>query len=344
MPENRKKYSLATIAEELGVSKSAVSFVLNGTARKHRISPELEARIRDFCAKVNYLPNIHAQRMNSRHVKNIGILLNGNCAPYENTPFRDYNVADIVGGIADAAAAAGYRFGCQIYHPSMKEEVIFDWFRNKEIGGLIYYGTNMPPEWSEVFRRENFQTVGISIDPACGVPCVNVDNFGASFELTGHLIRQGRRKFIFLGGTDQAYPGAERYRGFREALRSAGIEFREENHLMAGFSRLRAIEVLRLFRQKNALDADAIVCANDYMAVGAIQFLQETGIRVPDQIAVTGADNTNWCEIVTPSLTSFDYRCFDLGKAAFSLLIDIISGAEPRNIVLKTKLLLRQSG
>ncbi len=202
----------------------------------------------------------------------------------------------------------------------------------------------MPPEWGEVFRRENFQTVGISIDPACGVPCVNVDNFGASFELTCHLIRQGRRKFIFLDGTDQAYPGAERYRGFREALRSAGIPFREENHLMAGFSRLRAMEALRLFRQQNGLDADAVVCANDYMAVGAIQFLQANGIRVPDQIAVTGADNTSWCEIVTPALTSFDYRCFDLGKAAFSLLIDIISGAEPRNIVLKTKLLLRQSG
>ena len=107
MPDKRKKYSLATIAAELGVSKSAVSFVLNGTARKRRISPELEKRIREFCARVNYLPNIHAQRMNSVQVKNIGILLNENSAPFENNPFKDYNVANIVGGIADAAAAHG---------------------------------------------------------------------------------------------------------------------------------------------------------------------------------------------------------------------------------------------
>ena len=344
MPDKRKKYSLATIAAELGVSKSAVSFVLNGTARKRRISPELEKRIREFCARVNYLPNIHAQRMNSVQVKNIGILLNENSAPFENNPFKDYNVANIVGGIADAAAAAGFRFSCQIYSAGMDDEVIFDWFRNKEIAGLIYYGMNMPPEWVPVFQQENYRAVGISIDPACGVPCVNVDNFGASFELTGRLIRAGRRKFIFLGGTESAYPGRERYRGFREALKSAGIPFDEDDFLMAGFGRERAAELLRVRHRQKGLDADAIVCANDSMAVGAIQFLHEAGIRVPEQIAVTGADNTSWCEVISPALTTFDYQCLELGKAAFALLKDIISGGEPRNIVLKTNLLLRQSG
>lgn len=345
MPDSRKKYSLATIAGELGVSKSAVSFVLNGTAREHRISRKLESRIRTFCTQVNYLPNIHAQRMNSKLVKNIGILLTRDCAPYGNTPFNDYNVANIVGGIAEAASEAGYRFSCQIYSPSMKEETIFDWFRNKEIGGLIYYGTCMPPEWGPFFRRENFRTVGISIDPACGVPCVNVDNFGAAFELTARLIRQGRKKFIFLDGTGHAYPGLERYRGFRAALRSADIPFRKENRLPADFDRERAFEVLEsLFRRRKRLDMDAIVCANDYMAVGAIQFLQKHGIRIPEEIAVTGADNTNWCEIVSPSLTSFDYRCFDLGKAAFSLLKKIMTGGKAENLVLETTLDLRQSG
>ena len=112
--EKPKKYSLSTIAAELGVSKSAVSFVMNGKAQNRRISHELEKKIRDYCEKINYRPNIHAQRMNSPQVKNIGILLDENISNSARSPFQDYNVANIVGGIADAAAAAGYRFSCQI--------------------------------------------------------------------------------------------------------------------------------------------------------------------------------------------------------------------------------------
>ena len=143
----RKKYSLATIAAELGVSKSAVSFVLNGTARSRRIGAELEQRILDFCRQVNYRPNIHAQRMNGVHINNIGVLLDRRAVSYEISPFREYNIANVIGGVAEAAAAAGYRFSCQFYSADMSDDVVFDWIENKEIGGLIYYGLVMPERW-----------------------------------------------------------------------------------------------------------------------------------------------------------------------------------------------------
>ena len=338
------KYSLSTIAAELGVSKSAVSFVLSGKAHNQRISRELEKKILDFCAKVNYRPNIHAQRMNSDQVKNIGILLNENISVCRNSPFQDLNVASIVGGIADAADAAGYRFSCQIHTPKIQENAVFDWFRNKEIAGLIYYGTPMPACWIETFRRENFKAVGISIDPADGVPCVNVDNYGASYELTRHLIRRGHRRFLYVSGIESSYPGRERLRGFLDALKSHKMSLPPDHILGAKFDRQQAAAVIRSLWIHGKLDADAIVCANDSMAIGVIQTLHEAGISIPEQIAVVGADNTDMCEIISPSLTSFDYQTFEMGKAAFALLKDLISGLEPRNVVLKTTLSIRHSG
>ena len=338
------KYSLSTIAAELGVSKSAVSFVLSGKAHNQRISRELEKKILDFCAKVNYRPNIHAQRMNSDQVKNIGILLNENISVDKKSPFQDLNVANIVGGIADAADAAGYRFSCQIYSPKLQEDAVFDWFRSKEIGGLIYYGTTMPAKWIETFRREKFKAVGISIDPADGVPCVNVDNYGASFELTRHLIRRGHRRFLYVSGIEASYPGRERLRGFLDALKAHKIDFPESNIFPANFDRQQAAMLVRSLWMHNKLDCDAIVCGNDIMAIGVIRTLLDAGISIPEQIAVAGADNIGMCDVISPSLTSFDYLPFELGKAAFLLLKDLISGLEPHNVVLKTTLSIRCSG
>ena len=340
----KKRYSLATIASELGVSKSAVSFVLNGNARSRRISPELEQRIKEYCKKYNYQPNIHAQRINGVHINNIGILLDRDVVPYEKTPYREYNIASVIGGIADAAAEAGYRVSCQFHSADMSDDVVFNWIENKEIGGLIYYGLVIPQRWIDFFRQQNFRTVGISVDPVCGLPCVNVDNYTASYQLTSRLVGKGHRKFMYIAGIAKAYPGKERYRGFRDALSHSKILFDEANLLPGEFDRHAAAQLVRERWMRNALDVDAIVCANDNMAVGVIQILNDAGIAVPDRIAVAGADNIDDCEVISPSLTTFDYMPFEQGEEAFRLLKGLISGeCEPHNIVLNTTISWRRS-
>lgn len=341
----KTKYSLAKIATELGTSKTAVSFVVNGTARQKGISIKLEKRISDFCKKVGYRPNIHAQRMNLHHVKNIGILIDKAAARDEISPFSEYNISKVIGGIAEAADAAGYRFSFQFYSEGMKNETIFEWFKNKEIDGLIYYGFEMPEEWCRIFKEESFKVVGISINPTHGIPCVNVDNYDASFRLTEHLIKKGRRKFLYLAGWVKAYPGNERYRGFRDALTKANINFLEDNFIRADFNRETAENFIRTRWMHGKLNEDGIVCANDNMAVGAINALNGAGFNIPEQIAVVGGDNITLGQFITPSLTTFDYLPFEQGQAAFALLHDIIIGCpKPQNIVLKTTLRLRNSG
>jgi len=222
-----EKYSLARVAAELGTSKTAVSFFVNGVARDKGISLALEQRILDFCKATGFRPNIHAQRMNSQYVKNIGVLIDRDSSKDEPTPISDYNISKMIGGIAAAADLAGNRFSLQLYSEGMDNKKVFDWFKNKEIDGLIYYGFELPSDWCQTFSENHFKVVGISIDPAFGIPCVNIENYQASMNLTGHLIRRGHRKFIYIGGTPKSWPAIERYRGFRDALQKENLEFSE---------------------------------------------------------------------------------------------------------------------
>jgi|BioPla2DNA2_1021312.scaffolds.fasta_scaffold74982_1 LacI family transcriptional regulator len=341
-----KKYSLARVAAELGTSKTAVSFVVNGLAREKGISAALEQRILDFCKATGFRPNIHAQRMNSQYVENIGVLLDRDTALDEETPFSDYNASKVIGGIAAAADLAGYRFSVQLYSEGMDNKKVFEWFKNKEIDGLIYYGFEMPSDWRKTFQENDFKVVGVSIDPAFGIPCVNIDNYQASLNLTGHLIRKGHRKFIYIGGTPKSWPALERYRGFRDALQKENLEFsEEEDFYRADFVRDAAEQYIRERWMHGRLDTDAIVCASDNMAVGVIRALTAAGCQVPEQVAVTGADNILLGQFITPPLTTFDYLPFEQGKAAFKLLHEHITKPKsPANICLKTSLLVRQSG
>jgi len=339
-----KKHSLATVAEELGVSKAAVSLALSGKGRKTGLSLDLERKIVDYCSKINYQPNIHAQRMNSASVNNIGIVIDESANIGHLSPFEEYNTSMIVGGIAAAADKAGYRFSVQLFRPDMDDAKVFDWFRTREIDGLIYYGFIMPQRWLKMFAKEKRKVVGVSIEPSLSIPTVNIDNARASYNLTEYLLRQGRRKFLYFGGNSESYPGTQRYIGFRKALEDNGIIFPQDNFICGDFCQIRAYDLTKKYLLNNKLEnIDGIVSANDEMAIGIIMALKEAGISVPEQIAVVGADNIPAGRSLTPALTTFDYLPFEQGRAAFRLLLDTIN-SKPAAVNLQTKMYCRNSG
>ena len=282
--------------------------------------------------------------MNRQRVNNIGVLVEERVRREEETPLGDYAVSHLLGGIAVAADRVGARFTVQIYRPGMDEQLVFGWLENREIDGLIYYGFGMPPAWLTRFRTENYPVVGVSIDPAQGVPCVNVDNFGAMRGLTDHLLRRGRRRMLFLHGNPESYPDRERFRGFRAALEAAGIVWNRDNEEIADFDTVMAEQtVLRRFAAGCAFDA--VICASDDMALGVLSALRKLGLDVPGQVAVTGADDTRTGRFVTPALTTFDYRTEQQGQAAFELLSRCIAApaTPPENPVLPTIPIFRAS-
>lgn len=336
-------YSLDKIAKDLGVSKATVSLILSGKAEKSRISSETEEKVKNYCRKINYLPNIHAQRMNQKLVKNIGVLLEPGENIGEESPLSEFNIAQILGGIAIASEKAGFGFSVRIYREGIDDQEIFNSFRNKEIAGLIYYGFRIPEAWKRVFAAENRHVAGIGIAPVSDISSVNIDNFEMSYHLTEYLLKQGCCRFIYLGGTESSYPGTERYNGFKAALQNNQIEFPDENFFMGDFNESKANKIVKEFFSNKKNHADAVVCANDAMAIGAVLGLHESGFKVPQDIAVAGGDNISLGRYFSPALTTFDNRPRLLGEKAFETLMWSINGGEYKHLILKSELIIRQS-
>lgn len=332
-------YSLDKIAKELGISKTTVSLILNGHADENRISAELQKTVKDFCKKVNYVPNIHAIRAGSKYAKNIGMLINENLLSNGNNPFSDQNTSEITGGVVSAAAKKGFRVTIQFYNNSTKESDIFNWLRDREIDGLIYYGHSFDENWHKCFIEESRNVVGIGIKPAEGIATVNADNVTAMHELGNMLVRQGRKRFLYVAGYKDCYVSDMRLKGLLKSLEENGISFDKKNIIYANFS-----EDIAYRRIKSAkIQADAIVCANDDMAIGVIKALGEKGISVPGQVGVTGADNIRISEYFSPSVTTIDNMNAELGRCAFEEIINLIKGGEPRNIKVASRVIKRHS-
>ena len=332
-------YSLTKIAKELGLSKATVSLVLSGKARQARISEDAEERVKKFCAEVNYVPNIHAQRVNRKFAENIGFLINRGVRVDVSNPFADSNINGIMGGIVIAAENAGCRVSVQLYTDDMDESRVFDWLRNHEIDGLIYYGLNIPKEWKKTFSNEGRHVVGISTEPDRNISSINTNNFDASAKLTKYLIDKGRRRFMYLSGIDNTFVADERKRGFLSALKENDIEFCNDNMITAEFSESIAEKKIL----EKLPDVDAIVCANDDMAIGAMKALKKMNISIPEQIAVAGADNINVSGYVSPSLTTFDNKQHELGVAAVETVIKMIKGEKAKNIIIESDIVIRES-
>ena len=332
-------YSISKIAQELGISKATVSLILNGKASKARISSAVEHQVLDFCKKINYVPNIHAQRINREFSGTFGFLVKQRLTQDSDSPFTDMNISGILRGITLEAQRRGCRVAIQLFNDNGDEEKVFEWLRSREIDGLICYGIDMPISWRKVFENEGHCVVGISAKPAKGVSSVNIDNFSVSEKVTQMLIDSGRKRFIYISGIEKSYVAEERKKGFLSALNKNGIEIKEENIITADFSEQKSEELLLRLKP----EADAIICANDNMAFGTIKALEKLKIKVPLQTAVVGGDNIALCEYTSPRLTSFDNMCCEMGTEAVKVIDDMLHKGGYYNKTIKSKIIIRES-
>ena len=338
MQDQEKVWSLTKISAELGVSICTVSAVLNGRARALHIKPATIDRIQSFCNGIGYQPNIHTRRMRSRIVNNI--LFYFSTLADIKASFSDSNLFNVQRGILHAAKAAHVTVSVRSGDVKEAAEGIFRSFRSREIDGMIHYGVEIPPEWIEVFRQEKRHVVGISVKGSQAVPAVNINNREISRRMViEYLLKRGRRTFLYLGGKLDSFPGNERYAGFREALAEYGIAFPEKRFILCNFDDKEAYAAMENFLASGESLPDAVVCANDLMAVGAVHSLLQHGIKVPGQIAVCGGDGIEIGRHMTPRIAGFDYQAISMGIAAFDMLWHEVNGESVENKILETRLL-----
>jgi diguanylate cyclase (GGDEF)-like protein len=228
---------------------------------------------------------------------------------------------------------------------------VFDLINTADFDGIIYQSGSLYNFISEeqflVFcsRFDAIPSVHIGFNKK-GYSSVNVDNKRGMRELVDHFIEEHHRKEIaFIRGPVNCSDADERYEAYRESLQAHGIDYCEDLVFTGTFLPESGPAAVKEFIDTKKLSFDALVGANDQMALFAMNELLRRGKRIPADILIGGFDDLISARACSPALTTVGQPVFDLGKEALKLLIDIIEGrTDPgTSVTLPSRLVLRRS-
>jgi DNA-binding LacI/PurR family transcriptional regulator len=315
------------------VSPKTVSNVLNRTVN---VRPETRARVEEAMAALDYVPNLSARGLRNGRTGMIAIALSDLQVPF---------FAELLHHFVNAASARGLRVQVEEtgWDPR-REALLLSRAREHQVDGLIL---------NPVTRETTAVQPGIALPPMVligevSLPIVDrvwMDNAAAIADLTGELIKAGHRRIALLGTADHP-AAADRRDGYRQALRSAGIPLDPRLELASDdWSPVSAARALNAFLDSDPVPVDAVVCCTDGVAMGALLALHDHGLRVPEDVSVTGYDNINDSAITVPPLTTIDFDKARVVDTAVELLMDRIAapGGPPRQITLPHQIVWRSS-
>ncbi|MGC8963033.1 MAG: LacI family DNA-binding transcriptional regulator [Candidatus Bipolaricaulaceae bacterium] len=308
--------TIRDVAARAGVSVATVSHVINGT---RKVAPSTAERVCRAIEELGYQPNSLARGLRTRVTQVIGVLVSDITNPF---------FATLVRGVEDAARDAGYSvIICNSDEDPEKEDHYIRVLWQRRVDGLLIAPTQdgTSPAIQKLIKRKipfvfvDRKAKGIEAD------AVLSDNVGGAYLATKHLIDRGHKKIGIVLGIPGATTTEERFAGYRQALKEAGILFSEELVVWGGYrmegGRRAAGELLSLRDPPTA-----IFSTNNLMTVGVLQQLFARGIRVPDQVAVVGFDDLEWAEIASPSLTAVVQKPYTIGRTAADLLLKRLGG------------------
>lgn len=321
------------VARHAGVSPATVSRVLNG---RSTVDAGLRDRVNAAAAQLGYRPNSLARNLR-RSTTNLWAVVISDI----NNPF----FTALVRGVEDVGQGLGYSVVlCNSDENPDKEADYLRALLADQISGFIVSPTSRTENLAALHEAGR-AVVAIDRRPRnLAVDTVLVDNEHGAREATTHLIEQGFRRIACITGPARLSTASRRLRGYRSALRAAGIEPDPELERHADFRQRGGYTAMaNLLAARPA--PDAVFVTNNLMTVGALECLARKGLRAPDDIAIVGFDDIPWADLVIPSLTTVAQPTYELGRTAGMLLKDRTTapGRPPSTVTLRTELHIRST-
>ena len=320
---------MADVAKAAGVATSTVSRAL---AYPDRISAKTREKILRAAEQLGYTPNVAARNLRKGSTRMILIVL----------PPRIHSepISRTTRGIDDALVAAGYSLIIGNFDRlEATERHILDLAYGGSVDGAIVLSSPIPTSGERSLRQAGIPVVSALNDlSGMGIPSIVTDEQEAMRAMVARLVDDGHRHFAYVGGPADSYHEQMRFAGFSAALQEAGSAARVdrfEGDYLFESGRQAALQILRLRDRPSAM-----VCANDDMAIAALRELKAGGLKVPDDIALTGFDGISYAKYVDPELTTVSQPFDEIGRKAANLLLDCIAHAEevPMRTVLRNSL------
>jgi DNA-binding LacI/PurR family transcriptional regulator len=338
MHDKPTSFDIAFLA---GVSQPTVSRALRGSPV---VSLETRKRIEEIAKQLNYRVDKNASNLRSQHSNTLALLLFEDPTA-DNSQINPFFLS-MLGSITRASASRGYDL--LISFQQLSRDWTQDYEDSRKADGIILLGYGDYEEYRPRLDRlvqqgTHFVRWGPVVSDEPGVS-IGSDNAQGGYDVTRHLLAQGRKHIAFLGHATTHYPEFfDRYRGYERAMMEARVPTSSALQVDAinlEESGSQAVAELR----SRGVELDAIVAASDLIAIGALRTLQEAGVDVPRQVSIVGFDDIPAASLTTPPLTTVMQDTRRAGELLVETLLRQVAGETAANNVIPTKLVVRKSG
>ncbi|MBV9134472.1 MAG: LacI family DNA-binding transcriptional regulator [Chloroflexi bacterium] len=329
--------TIKDIATLAGVSRSTVSRVLNN---RYGVKPAVREHVLSVIREHNYSPQAAARNLASARSDCIGLLIPRSASVSFGDPF----IATMIQALVEAAAQQGY-FAMLAMVTTEREAGFYDRIvRGRHFDGVIMFSSDIDDPILPLLIKDGSPLVLIGRHPYfTEVASVDVENRQGARDAVAHLIQRGHRRIGLINGELQMEAALARRDGYKQALLEAGLPIDADLMVEGFYSHSGAYEAMQtLLKSQNP--PTAVFAASDRMAVGALEAVRNSGLRVPEDVAIVGFDDLVLAVSATPPLSSVAQPIGIMATEAIQLLIEQIRGeSAPRSVRLFGQLVVRES-
>lgn len=329
--------TLEDIAKQVGVSRSTVSRVVNGSPN---VSPEVRLQVEEAIRVTGFHPNAAARSLASQRTRVIGLVLPRSVSSFFTDPF----FPQLTQGIAVGCNANDLSLSLFLVTNKEDEDKIMPRIsRSGMLDGILVQSGRADDPLMDRLTNSRIPCVVLGRPfNHDGFNYVDVDNVKAAYTATKHLIELGYTRIATITGSHGSTVTLDRIEGYVNALTEAGYIINPSLIAKGEFSENSGYEAMKSLLPHKP---DAVFIASDLMASGAIRALQDSGLHVPEDIALVGFDDIPLAALTKIQLTTVRQPIPQIGTKAVELLIDLIENntQPPRNFILDTELIVRDS-
>ena len=329
--------TLEEVARVAGVSRATVSRVINGSPR---VSPDVLVVVEKAIAELNYVPNRAARSLAARATMSIALVVPENAHRFFGDPY----FADVVQGISERLDDSDYVLNLQLTHPSSPSEKTRRYLLGGNVDGAIVVSHHSGDHFLASLGRSlpvvfGGRPLGQIANP--GDYYIDVDNRLGARHGVEHLIERGRRRIATITGPADMPAAVDREMGWRDAVLAAGLS--DVRIARGDFTEAGGIRAALTLIDEHP-DLDAIFVASDLMASGVLLALAERGLRVPEDVAVVGFDNSPYATRGRIGLTTVAQPSLEMGVVMADTLLRLLAGEQVEHVtMMETSLVVRDS-
>jgi LacI family transcriptional regulator len=314
---NRSRVTLSVLSEKTGFDKSTISRVLRDDATLS-IRPENLALIKNVASDLGYVPDTAARSLRLARSYSIGAIV-----PSLQNPIH----AQIVEAVQSTCQARGYSL--LISYIQLEESTptrLQAFVQKHRVDGLLVHMLRYDASFAAEMRRFPVPVMMVNRLAEGVANSITVDDRSGGALATQHLLDLGHRQIAHLSVASQRFNAHQRFLGYRDALKAAGVPYDPDLVVEAGYDFADGVAATEALLKRRRGGFTAVFGVTLMAAAGSMNVLRRHGIEVPRNVSVMGFHDGLLAQVLTPALSTIAYPLFELGKAAADGIIDLVEG------------------